>query len=196
MTQLTNLRLAAGLAHTVPDAELQLHCEHGAHVTIGRIESADMTPCQFRAVMIAMLADRAGRHHGPSSPAARVTAVTLGGSLEEVGGGVVRSRTLCGMEQRWIATTVPWTVVLDLLDDIGPAELPSEAMNANVKPDSELGVTVLVITTNDHRHASMLDRVASDVASRLMTEELMRDCVASATNEHDPRLSTPKESDR
>ncbi|MEM1333261.1 MAG: hypothetical protein AAGG08_07365, partial [Actinomycetota bacterium] len=57
MTSLTNLQLAAAIAHAGPGAELTLRCGGGSIVTVGRHPAADMTPCQFRAVMVAMLPD-------------------------------------------------------------------------------------------------------------------------------------------
>ncbi|MEL6894426.1 MAG: hypothetical protein AAFP84_22745, partial [Actinomycetota bacterium] len=131
MTDLNNLRLAAALAHTAPGAELQLFCGGGAQVTVSQHPAADMTPCQFRTILISLLSN--GAPPSIVHPAARITLVEIGGALVDLGGGVQRSRTLCGIEQRWITTSLPWSDVCDVLDRAGPEGLPDDAMNANVR---------------------------------------------------------------
>ncbi|MEM1335115.1 MAG: hypothetical protein AAGG08_16820, partial [Actinomycetota bacterium] len=138
-------------------------------------------------------------HERPVDPTARIVDVEVGGALVDLGGGVARSRTLCGLEQRWIASTLPWAEMYDLLDDAGPEGLPDDAMNATVKPDEELGTTVLVISANDRRYQATLDCVAADVAGRVMAAEMIRSCQieAGATDPALPTESTPRrESER
>lgn len=181
MTRSEHLRLSAALAHAVPGAELHLVGAFGDAVVVASHPGADLTACQFRAILLAS-------HTAVQVDAvARIRAVRFDGAVREVGGGVLRTGTMCGSEQRWVATTLPWRTVVEMLDELQPTGLPDEAFHANVKPDSVLGVVTIAITSRDRRFHAVLDQVAEDVAARLMTEELVRSCTA------EDLLSTPKD---
>ena len=183
MTCPERLRLAAALVHVVPGAELRLTGAFGESVVIGPHPDADLTARHFRAVLLSPFTG------ANVDVVSRIGAVEFAGAVEDVGGGVLRTRTVCGLERRWIATTLARGPVVELLDDVRPPDLPEEAIRPRVVPDAELGVTVVALTAHHRRLQSMLDQVAVAVAARSMAEELVRACDA-----HD-LLSTPKDGD-
>jgi hypothetical protein len=78
------------------------------------------------------------------------------------------------VEQRWIATLLSPATVADLLDDCGPNGIPHDAMHACLKPDSDLAVTCIAITSNDPKYDRQLDEVAAQAMSAFLVEELLR----------------------
>lgn len=170
MIEPEHLRLGAGLAHAVPGAELLLHTDVGEPVIVGRRPDADLSPCQLRAVLASPAATDTSR------PADRIVQVEVTGQAEHVGGGVVRSQTPCGLEQRSVATTLSWGAVAEILHGIEADvddDLPADALQAQVRPDPELGVTVVTITSIDARFDSFVDGVAAMVSARCMVDELV-----------------------
>ncbi len=178
MTPLERLRLAAALGHAVPASELRLHTPAGETIIVSAHPSADIDPCAMRRVVCAFACPNNTDHSG------RVAAVEFGGSLTDLGGGVFRVAHN-GMEQRWVATLLTPDRLAELLDDVGLDELPDEAMHGCLKPDPELGVTLLVITANNERYLDVLDDIATKAAAAIFVEELR--CTAT----HDALRSQP-----
>lgn len=182
MNSLEQLRIAVALAHTLPGAELRLHTGVSGDLVVSPHPAADIDPCTMRRVVIASRCPDVPDH------AARVESMSLGGALDDLGGGVFRTVS-DGLEQRWIATTLGPGVVADLLDLVGLDTVPEEAMQGRLKPDGDLGVTLLVITANDARFDHDLDEFAAQAAASMFTAELLRDAAFevsvpdSATNE-------------
>lgn len=174
MTPLERLRLATALAHTVPGAELRLVTHSGEQIVVSRHPAADIDPCKMRQVVAASACPR----HPDLSR--RITAVTIGGSLVDLGGGIFVSRS-GGLEHRWVASLLPHQSLSELLDDVGHDQVPADAMRATLKPDPELGVTVISVTSNHARFDHALDEVATHVAAVCFVAEL---CSHAATLAH------------
>lgn len=179
VTPLERLRLAAALGHAVPASELRLHTPAGETIFVSAHPSADIEPCAMRRVVQAFACPNNTDHSG------RVAAVEFGGSLTDLGGGVFRVGRN-GMEQRWVASLLTPDRIAELLDDVGLDELPDDAMHACLKPDLELGVTLLVITANDERYRHLLDDIATQAAAAIFVEELR--CTAT----HEARQTQPQ----
>ncbi len=165
MTPLERLRLATALVHTIPGAVLRLRTDGDERVVVGHGADADIDPCKMRRIVAAMAC--------PNRPdlANRITEVTFGGELVDLGGGVFAT-SAGGVEQRWLASLLGFPTLTELLDDVGPEALPSDAMQACLKPDPELGVTVVRMAANDDRFTHQLDEVAAQVAAACFVAEL------------------------
>src|SRR6056297_1259803 len=187
MLHLDALRLAAGLAHLVPGAELHLGLADGDRMVVSGHPATSLTPCVFRRILVNAVRGRSGDHTlaGP-----RVTSCELAGSLEDLGGGVFGTRTLCGLEQRWIATTLPWRVAADLLETVAVDGLDHSAVHATVAPDEDLGVTSIALAVHDVSRGASLDALSTQIAASCLAEELMRSAIAIHLS------STPQELDR
>lgn len=174
MTRLEQLRLAAALGHTVPAAELRLHTDCGEEIIVSHHPSADISPCAFRRVVAASVC--------PNQPdlAYKVVAISIGGALVDLGGGVLSSRCVAD-EQRWVASLLTPQRISDLLDGVGLDKVPPDALHACLKPDSDLGVTIVAVTANDVRYHHLLDEIAAQVAAACFVEEL---CCAAASASH------------
>lgn len=129
------LRLAAALAHMVPDAELRLDHDDGASIRVGHASHDDLTPCQLRQ---AVMADG-------GELAATLSSLDLRGSLMPSGGGLFtrfdhRSRLQC-----WFATTLCPT---DVRCALHGCELPVDPalVGVCIKPDPGLRVCCVCLT--------------------------------------------------
>ena len=171
MTSLERLRLAVALAHSIAGAELRLTCGPDDTIVVSDHPAADLTTCAMRSVVIA--------NECRSTPdySARISSIQFGGSLDDVGGGVLRTRTVCGMEQRSVATVLAPDAVVDVLDRVG-GEVPDDAVHANVRTDAELGVTVFTITAIDRRFDAAVDEIITAAAAACFTAELLRAAAA------------------
>lgn len=167
MTSLERLRLGVALAHTAPGAEMKLRCHSGQTVVVSAQPTANLTACIMRQVVIASSC--------PDQPdySEHVAEIQLGGTLQDLGGGVYR-RTCGTIEQRWIATLLPPDALWGVLDGCAVNDVPAEAMHGCVKPDSEIAVTCAVITVNDISYLHHLDEIAAKAMAACLVEELVR----------------------
>jgi hypothetical protein len=149
----------------VPASQLRLHTVDEQTIVVGNHPSADLDACAMRRLI------RASARPGGPDHAHRIARIELGGSLDDLGGGVVRV-VRAGIEQRWIASLLAPHHLVELLGEVELDQVPDEAMHASVKPDPQLGVSLLVITANDPRHAHHLDALAAQAAAALFVEEL------------------------
>ena len=179
MQPLDRLRLATALGHAVPGAQLTLHTDRSEHIVVASHPAADVNPCALRRVVIAFGYERCPDHSG------KVDDVTIGGALDDLGGGVFRV-VRRGIEQRWIATLLAPDVVAELLDVVGLDDVPADAMHGCLKPDSELGVTMLVVTSNDPRYDDVLDEIAQQAAASIFAEELLRAAIGRSASDVRP----------
>jgi len=170
VTPLERLRLAAALGHAVAASELRLVTPAGETIVVSAHPGADIDPCAMRRVVRAFACPDNTDH------SQRVAAVEFGGSLDHLGGGVYRVAHH-GIEQRWVASLLAPARIAELLDDVGLDAVPDEALHGCLKPDPELGVTLLVITANDERYLDLLDPIATQAAAAIFVEELR--CAAS-----------------
>ena len=103
---------------------------------------------------------------------ADLLAFRVEGTLGHLAGGVYRTLGPSGEEQRWLVALLPPERVIAVLNRC-PLELPDEAMNANLHPDLDLGLTVVRISVADDRFAGALDEVTDWALGALMVEELV-----------------------
>ena len=164
--ELDDLRLATALAHSAPDADLELTgCGQRWLVSYGRID-ATIDPCGFRRLVLTTM--RGGRVG--LLPAEDVQ---LTGALREIGGGIHERAGPDGTERR-LATFLPpervEALLVELPDSSGEAV---HEVAAHLCADVDLGVVVVTLSTAhpvlDHR----LDVIAHHVAAVLLVEELL-----------------------
>jgi hypothetical protein len=158
------LRLVSALAHSAPDADVELGGPGRRWVVSYRRPSAVIDPCGFRQLVLASMR---GCQVG-LLPAERVEFV---GGMQDIGGGVFHRRADGGTE-RWVATYLCAGHVESILTaahcDAG------DGATAHVRGDDELGVTVVTIATADPRIDHRLDVIALSLASAFMVEELIQ----------------------
>ncbi|BAN04443.1 hypothetical protein [Ilumatobacter coccineus] len=167
MTSLERLRLAVALGHAVPGAELRLRTVDDEQIVVASEPHGAISPCVMRRVAIASSWPNVPDH------SAKIVDIEVGGSLEDLGGGVYRVER-DGIEQRWIASTLHPDAISDLLDLVGLDTVPADAMHGCLKPDCELGVTLLVVTSTDLRYSHALDDIAAQAATSMIVEELLQ----------------------
>jgi hypothetical protein len=136
------IRLTACLAHSVPGVTLELVCcnEDRLLVTHHRLD-ADFSPCELRT---ALLWDSQ-----PGLPrfADVVVDATMTAGLRHLGGGLY-GRNGDGRSERWFATLLDDKQVVEILAS-NPFGLPEHAVDVQLLPDRELGVTVVRIVCAD-----------------------------------------------
>jgi hypothetical protein len=167
MNSLERLRLSTAMVHLVPGAAMYLRCRTGEELTVSGHPSADLGPGAMRAIVIAHA--RAGVW-GCSD---LVDEIMIAGSLQHVGAGVHR-RVARGVEQRWLATLLPPETVGTMLDDCHSGDLHATGIHGCIRPDRDLGVTCVAITSRRSDDDRFLDAVAAQAMSTLMVEELLR----------------------
>ena len=165
--ELDDLRLAAALAHSAPDADLELTGSGRRWlVSYGRID-ATVDPCGFRQLVLTTM------HGGRVGLLPASDGVSFTGALRDIGGGLYERTGPDGTERR-IGTFLAAEHVEALL-----AALPDRAgeivtdVTAHLAADVELGVVVVTLSAEhpalDHR----LDVIAHRVAALLLVEELL-----------------------
>lgn len=160
------VRLATGLAHTVPGLALDLRLRSGFDVTVAHQRlDAQLTPCQLRT---ALLAPRLpGRYHTLDS----IAGVAVAGGALHLGGGVyARGHSPLGGE-RWFATTLSHDAVVAALAS-DPFELPELSIEVRVLPDPPLGVSVVRARALQPRWFGVLDEVAHWAVTECLVGEL------------------------
>lgn len=164
------LRSAAALAHLVPGARLRLRGGEGAEIVVDRTPDADLDPCAFRQVVLHTCRAGSDRAHPV------VDDVVVGGTLADVGGGLVVSRVRGEGSLHWLAVTAPAAALRAGLADC-PFDGPDVEIEAVLRPDPELGVTVVRLTTSGSTEAAFGDRVArwvQGVGLAVEVEEFLR----------------------
>jgi hypothetical protein len=160
------LRLAAGLVHTVPDAELHLFGVGGSRRVVSYGPGADLTPCQWRTRLIR--AREQGQHPGPA-----IRAVELGGSLRSISGAGVARRDVDGVEC-WFATLLCPAAIEAALQDCRVPVAP-EHVSVAVRPDPLLGVSSVRLRIIEPSCEEHLPEIGMVAASACTIEEILRD---------------------
>ena len=159
---LDDLRLAAALAHSVADADLELSgCGRRWLVSYGRLD-ATVDPCGFRQLVLTTM-------HGGRVGLLPAEAVRFAGSLRDIGGGIHERLGPAGTERRFatFGAAVQVEALLVGLPDAG------DEVVAEVAADLELGVVVVVLAAVHPVFEYRLDVIAHRVVAALLVEELV-----------------------
>ena len=159
---LEQLRLAAALAHAVPDGDVLLSGQGRRWLVSYQRPGATIDPCGFRALVCSAM-------RGCRVPILPVDAVDFVGRLQEIGGGVYERGGAEGQEW-WVATFALPPVVEVVLADLADE---GYGLSAHVIGDLDLGTSVVSISgahpVLDLRASAMAHRVAA----ACMVEELL-----------------------
>jgi hypothetical protein len=158
------LELATALVHTLPGGALVAVDGTGRTITVGRHPSADFNPCRWRSVVIDHIEGRVQR------PLGDLSLCEIGGSLERAdsGGFIDRAEP----DLHWFAAKLPPCVAVQVLREVDLKGLPEEVVSASVRPDLELGVTVVGVGIDAPCMANALDTLAADIGGALAVAEL------------------------
>ncbi|MEM9200680.1 MAG: hypothetical protein AAGC53_03430 [Actinomycetota bacterium] len=158
------LLLATALVHALPGAQLTAVDNLGRRIVVGEHPSCDVDSCRWRSTLVASLEGRV-RHVADG-----MQFDTVGGSLEPAAtGGFIDRNT---PEKRWFAALLPPCVAVDTLRNVELGMLPEEAVSATVRPDPELGVTIVGVSIDAPCMIEQLDQLGGDVAAALAVAEL------------------------
>ena len=162
--ELEQVRLAAALLHTVPDAALSLAYADGTVLSVSFGPGADLDPCSLRSLVGAAIALPRDRWTD------QVVSITFAGSLSSVGGGVYRRRGELGLECLFATTLCPYAVQRVLAECDVP--IPSDRIEVSVRCDAALGVSVGVVRLPESDLAYLED-VAVRAQAACLVEELV-----------------------
>lgn len=158
----TTLRSTVAVAHAMPTARLVLGLRNGGQLEVSRHPSADISPCQLRHVIVA-------EHvHGELACIRHVDSWQFDGDIVEAGPAVYRS---VSHAEASLATSLDGSTVERLVGQIDVTGL-SPDIDLVIKPDSCLGVTVVVVTPSLDAGAE----AATDLAT--VIERLAGACLA------------------
>lgn len=157
------LRLATAMVHSIPGATLRVG--NGVQsVVIGAHPAADLSPCRWRGMLTS--ADLSGG----IGAWADCRLLAVGGVLERTRSGMFVDRSDPGC--RWAAFRLPPCVAFDVLKQTPLDPLPDDAVTATVRPDPELGVTIIGIGVDAPGMADVLEDLAASVYASLSVAEL------------------------
>lgn len=167
------LRQTVVLAHAVPGAELRMQTG-GRELVVSRHPSADVTPCQARAALLAAAV--------PGNPDcfSLVTGLELGGSLRELGGGLYWSSSGPAPE-RWFATCLPPDDVAAIASG-NSFGLPVDAIGCAVLADPEVAVSAVRLRVGAPGGEDHLDDVARWLLGEVLVTELLREALGAPSH--------------
>jgi hypothetical protein len=165
------LRLAAGIVHTVPDAELHLFGVGGARRVVSYLDGGDLTPCQWRTRLI-----RAREQQ--LQPGTGIVAMAFGGSLRSIEGTGIARRDPDGADgdgpECWFSTLLCPTAIEAALRECRVPVAPEHVAVA-VRPDPLLGVSAVRLRINDPAFEEHLGEIGMVAAAACTVEEVLRD---------------------
>ena len=165
MTPLDRLRLAAALTHSIAGAQLRIDADTGERLVVGTHPAADLDPCKLRRIVGSAAASRL------TDQLDRLTAIEFAGSLTERPGGVFEIADGHRV-RRAVTTFVTADGVLELVGRL--ADVADSAVEATLRPDGGVGVTVIEFVGPSEAEAE-LDAIAERVASMCFVAEVLRD---------------------
>ncbi|MCP4435318.1 MAG: hypothetical protein GY812_07470 [Actinomycetia bacterium] len=158
------IRIAAALVHSTPGATLHVESTAGAGLLVGSGPSAEVTACQFRRVVLAKPTV------GEPDPLEYIAGLSIGGSLEPIGGGLHRERAAGG--ERIVVTSQLGPVLIEqLLRGLETANVSVSGASAAIGVDHALGTCIVSIA---HDNPCALHETAAVVAGTLASEEAMQ----------------------
>lgn len=182
-SSLDRLRLAAALAHRLPNVTLELRCANGSVVTVGSEPEHDLDPCHFRRMVVASAFPGAADLPSYLSVIRLLGAADLGGGLH---GTVAVDRADC-----WFATLLRPERVRELLHEAA-AGVPEDQFEGGLTIDRDLAVTVIRLSGVERDFTELLQRLARPALYACMVEEVIeaarRDRIAAPPrNPRSPR---------
>lgn len=155
------LRMAAALAHSAPDADVVLTGPARRWLVSYRRSDATVDPCAFRQLVLAAW-------RGCRVGLLPVERVAFVGALRDIGGGVFERHGPRGPERRVATFLCPARVdaLLAELPDVG------DALTAHVRGDDELGVTVVTLGWALGGRSHGLDVAAHRLTTACLVAEL------------------------
>lgn len=185
-SSLDRLRLAAALAHRLPNVTLELRCANGSVVTVGSEPEHDLDPCHFRRVVVASSFPGAADLAPYLGVIRLLGAADLGGGLH---GTVTDDRADC-----WLATLLRPERVRELLDEAS-AGLAEDRFEGGMTIDRELAVTVIRLSGVDRDFTELLQRLARPALYACVVEEVIeaarRDRIAAPPRNPRPHRDRP-----
>lgn len=157
------VRRAAALAHAVPDAELIVRYA-GARHTISYGSGADLSPCQWRRLVI---------EHREQADDDELHQLCVGGSLHELTGDLFCRRD-GSRDECWFATTLCPADVQRTLADC-EITIPAERVTVSLKPDPCLAVTVVRLRIDDAELGEHLPDIGLVAFGACAVEELLHE---------------------
>lgn len=177
-TPLDRLREATSLAHTVPGVSLRLTTSSGHQLLVSHdCLGADLTPCQLRGASIASAVDPAMERF-----IASVVAVDFATGITHVGGGLHERCHPGAANERWFVTTLDDRAIADVLSGCPFEDADSDSLGVLIKPDLEMGVSVVRATGDVSDNALMLDDFAAWLMGAVAVEELLAVTAAESTS--------------
>lgn len=139
----------------------------------GHGPSADLTPCQFRRVVLAAAAADDGRL------VARIHGLSVGGTLEPVGPGIHRATG--PVVVRHVTSLLGPRLVSTVLHDID--DDGTGGVDVTLCPDADLGVTCVRLASQEP-DPGRLEVFTATVAGALLFEEASRSLTGTTATWH------------
>lgn len=155
--------MAAALAHSAADVDVEVHGQGPPWLVSYRRTQATTTPCGFRHLVLAAM-------RGCPVRSFPVEAIRYVGALREIGGGIYERLGQHGPD-RAIATFLDAEAVERVLA-AAPREAADE-LSAHIHCDRELGVSVITLRSAHPVFDIRLDVMAHAVAASCLVEELI-----------------------
>lgn len=159
---LDQIRLAAAIAHSIVDADVELVGQGRRWLFSSWRPDATMDLCGFRQLVVATM-------RGCRVGILPIDQVRFVGALEEIGGGVFQR--VGDHRERRLGTFLSAPRIESLLAArrLGPGC----ALSAHVQADTDLGVAVVTIPTAHPAYDRRLDGVVGDIAAACLVAELL-----------------------
>ncbi|MFV0315724.1 MAG: hypothetical protein ACK5O2_02025 [Microthrixaceae bacterium] len=184
MNRLDRLRTLTALVHSTPGATLHLECTSGPVIVAGTHQAADLSPCQLRQMVGGAL-----RHDG-FDLARRISAMSVGGTLEPAGPGIFEDRGGPSPVKRMASLLEP-DLVAQALAEVSSDSACASHLEAHIGGDRLLGVSCVEVRLGDVAAADQLgpgaveawdgldsDRVLDHGARAAAAAILVRECEA------------------
>lgn len=157
------VRLAVGLAHSIPGAELTFRRVDGGEVVAANRPGADVDLCSLRRLVM--------RSVGSSTADRWLEIVRVGGSVTPTSDGLWASE---GPEpRRWFATMLRQERVIDVLGAIETEGIGDDEIEVLLKPDPCLGLTAVGVTARGPHLVDHLDELARRAHAACIVDELI-----------------------
>ncbi len=158
----------------VPGVALRItFCDTEQYIVASNRLDARLTPCQLRSALLTE--QRIGRQTLTGS----VATIEVVGGLNDIGGGLYQRRHPGGADERWFSTLLSHERITALFSEC-PVDLPHGSISVVAKPDLELGVAVVQLTSEHCAVASRIDELAAWAMGACLVEELLDGVTESA----------------